>query len=79
MKRKLFEELVANEAPEVEIIRASVGKQVPVSFRYIRGERPVLEAIDGDKCRLRFTNGVTMTGVPIKDLVDDSGYWKHSG
>ena len=76
MRRKPPSMDIEAEAPEVAEIRASIGKQVPIRSRYVRGERPTLVAIDGDACTLRFANGVTMLGVPIKDLVDDSGYWK---
>lgn len=76
MRRKRPVMDVAADAPEIARIRASIGKQVPIRSRYIRGERPTLIAIDGKTCTLRFTNGVLMLGVPIKDLVDDSGYWK---
>lgn len=75
--RKLPPELkVETEPLEIARIRASIGKQVPLCARYVRGDRPILVAIEKDHCTLRFANGVIMLGVPIRDLVDDSGYWK---
>ena len=75
--RKMPPELIVEaEPPEIARIRASIGKQVPLRSRYVRGDKPILVAIENDLCTLRFANGVVMVGVPIRDLVDDSGYWK---
>ncbi len=67
---------VAAEPPEVARIRGCIGKQVPLSCSYTRGERPTLIAIRNDMCVLQFRNGAIMQNVPIRDLVDDKGYWK---
>jgi hypothetical protein len=35
----------------------------------------ILLGIENDLCSLQFPNGVEMYKVPIRDLVDDRGYW----
>lgn len=60
----------------VEKIRSLVGKQVPIRNSYTRGEQPTLVSIEGDTATLRFPNGTIITRIPIRDLVDDRGYWK---
>ena len=57
-------------------IRALVGEQVPLSRAYTQGEQPILISIDGATAALRFRNGAKLVGVPLKDLVNDAGYWK---
>lgn len=53
-----------------------VGKPVPLSCRYVRGDRPILVRIEEDTATLRYPNGVTVAKVPLRDLVDDCGYWR---
>ncbi len=60
----------------LELIKAMVGKPVPLSTQYTRGERATLVAVDGDTATIRFRNGATLANVPIRDLVDDAAYWK---
>lgn len=76
MRRKSPTINVSAEPPEVARIRECIGKQVPISCSYVHGERPTLVAIENDKCVLQFRNGAIMHDVPIRDLVDDSGYWR---
>jgi hypothetical protein len=57
-------------------IGALVGQEVPLSCKYSLGTRPHLVSIDGDFAVLQFPNGARMERVPLRDLVDDSGYWK---
>ncbi len=64
-----------NEAEQANL-RGMIGEEVPLSHYYLKGQKPTLVGVDGDLCILRYPNGVTMRDVPIKDLVDDSGYWK---
>ena len=63
-------------ASELESIRAKIGQPVPLSLRYALGPRATLLAIDGDFATLLFPNGARLEHVPLRDLVDDSGYWK---
>ncbi len=74
-KRKVIE-FESESRQQLEAVRALLGQPVPLSSRYVRGTRPILEAIVGDLATIRYPNGVVMTGVPLRDLVDDSGYWK---
>lgn len=64
------------EAPEVDAIRERVGKPVSLRTYYVRGEKPILVAIEKDRGTLRFANGVIMLNVPLRDLVDDFAFWK---
>ena len=57
-------------------VRSMIGKQVPLSRAYTQGDQPVLVSIEGNTATLRFRNGAVLDGVPIKDLVDDEGYWR---
>lgn len=68
-----FDEEAAIERARIETL---VGQVVPLSFRYCLGPRPRLLAIDGDFALIQFPNGATMERMPLRDLVDDSGYWK---
>ncbi|MEO8268465.1 MAG: hypothetical protein ABI557_02020 [Aureliella sp.] len=61
---------------QVVQLRESVGQPVPLSCRYVRGDRPILVRIEEDTAMLRYPNGVTVAKVPLRDLVDDSGYWR---
>jgi hypothetical protein len=53
-----------------------IGKPVPLSRSYTQGEQPILVAIEDETATVHFRNGAVLTGVPIRDLVNDSGYWK---
>lgn len=64
-------------AAELAAIRAKLGQEVPLSQRYTLGPRARLESIEGDLATLVFPNGAKLEGVPLRDLVDDSGYWKN--
>jgi hypothetical protein len=57
-------------------IRSRIGQEVPLSNRYVRGQRAILVSVDGETATLQFPNGATLAKVPLRDLVDDSGYWK---
>lgn len=59
-----------------ERLREMIGRQVPLSSAYTRGARPTLVAIENDRATLRYPNGATILNVPLRDLVDDVGYWK---
>jgi hypothetical protein len=61
---------------EIESIKSKIGQEVPLSRRYTHGARATLVSIDGETATVRFPNGATLTQVPIRDLVDDSGYWR---
>jgi hypothetical protein len=61
---------------ELEAIKARIGQEVPLSRRYTQGSKAVLISIENETATIRFPNGATLTRVPIRDLVDDSGYWK---
>ena len=60
----------------VERIRTLIGGPVPLSRAYTHGEQPILIAIEGDTATIRFRNGAQLTNVPLRDLVNDAGYWK---
>lgn len=55
---------------------AMIGQEVSISLRYCLGVKPRLVAIDGDVALLQYPNGAWLKNVPLRDLVDDSGYWK---
>lgn len=77
MRRKQHEFRFEEEAAvERQRIEALIGQEVPLTLRYCLGPRPKLLAIDGDFALLQFPNGARMERVPLRDLVDDSGYWK---
>lgn len=61
---------------EIEAIKSRIGQEVPLSRRYTQGTRAVLLSITGETATIRFPNGATLSQVPIRDLVDDSGYWR---
>lgn len=61
---------------QLNAIKSRIGQEVPLSNRYVRGPRPILVSVDGDVATLRFPNGASLIQVPLRDLVDDSGYWK---
>ncbi len=65
----------AESAAELDRIRAMVGQHVPLSQFYVRGVRPVLLEVQGDRATLRFAIGAVLSNVPLRDLVDDSAYW----
>ena len=77
MRRKPPEIRFDEEAvKERQRMDALIGCEVPLSLRYCLGPRPCLVAIDGDYALVQFPNGARMERVPLRDLVDDSGYWK---
>jgi hypothetical protein len=77
MRKKPQEIDFCKEAEEhLKAIRSRIGQEVPLSNYYVRGRRPILVSIDGDTATLRFFNGAILVQVPLRDLVDDSGYWK---
>ena len=57
-------------------LREAIGKPVPLSRSYTQGEQPILVAIENGTATVRFRNGAVLTGVPIRDLVDDAAYWR---
>ena len=61
---------------EIEAIKSKVGQEVPLSRRYTQGTRALLISISGETATIRFPNGATLSQVPIRDLVDDAGYWR---
>ena len=65
----------AESAAELDRIREMVGQQVPLSQFYVRGVRPVLMEVHGDRATLRFSNWAVLSNVPLRDLVDDLAYW----
>lgn len=77
MKRKSKEINFEKEAEaELAAIRSRIGLEVPLSNRYVRGQRAILVSVDGETATIRFPNGATLAGVLLRDLVDDRGYWK---
>ena len=58
-------------------IRDQIGREVPLSSAYTRGQKPILVSIDAERATLRFPNGAMLLNVPLRDLVDDAGYWKN--
>ncbi len=77
MKKKPKEIDFHKEAEEqLEAIKSRIGQEVPLSNRYVRGQRAILVSVDGETATLQFPNGATLANVPLRDLVDDSGYWK---
>ena len=77
MKRKPKEINFCREADaQVAAIISCIGQEVPLSNRYVRGQWAILVSVDGDTATIQFPNGAVLTQVPLRDLVDDSGYWK---
>jgi hypothetical protein len=77
MRKKPQEINFGKEAEEhLKAIKSRIGKEVPLSNHYVRGQRPILVSIEGDTATLQFPNGATLLKVPLRDLVDDTGYWK---
>ena len=77
MKQKPKEIDFGKEAEtQLNAIKAHIGQEVPLSSRYVRGPRPILESVEGETATLRFPNGASLVQVPLRDLVDDSGYWR---
>ncbi len=61
---------------EIEAIKSKIGQEVPLSRRYTQCSRALLVSIHGETATIRFPNGATLSQVPLRDLVDDSGYWR---
>jgi hypothetical protein len=61
---------------EIASIKAHIGQEVPLSRRYTQGAKALLVSVEGETATIRFPNGAVLSAVPIRDLVDDSGYWK---
>ena len=77
MARKTKEiDFEAENRERLERLKAMIGQQVPLSFAYIRGVRPTLIAIENDRATIHYPNGAVILNVPLRDLVDDAGYWK---
>ena len=77
MKKKPKEIDFRKEAEEqLEAIKSRIGQEVPLSNRYVRGQRAILVSIDGETATLQFPNGAMLVKVPLRDLVDDCGFWK---
>ena len=54
-----------------------IGQTVPLHKYWIRGQRPVLMAVEYGLSMLRYPDGSTMLDVPIDDLLDDQERWKY--
>ncbi len=67
---------VAVEAQERARVESLIGQEVPISLCYCLGAQPRLIAIEGERALLEFRNGARLWNVPLRDLVDDRGYWK---
>jgi hypothetical protein len=77
MKRKAkVIDFEGEAADELQSIRDRIGKEVPLSRRYTQGAKAILVSLEGETATIRFPNGAILTQVPLRDLVDDSGYWK---
>ena len=77
MKRKAkVIDFEGEAADELQSIRNRIGKEVPLSRRYTQGAKALLVSFEGETATIRFPNGAILTQVPLRDLVDDSGYWK---
>jgi len=74
-KEKVIDFDVENQQ-HLDLLRKMIGKPVPLSRSYTQGERPILVAIEDGTATVRFRNGAVITGVPIRDLVDDAAYWR---
>lgn len=57
-------------------LHSHIGQPVPLSCSYTRGQRAVLVSIQDETATIRFQNGAELTKVPLRDLVNDAGYWK---
>jgi len=66
----------AEDQQHLDLLRKVIGKPVPLSRSYTQGERPILVAIQDGTATVRFRNAAVITGVPIRDLVDDAAYWR---
>jgi len=69
-------DLEAEYQKHVDHVSTFIGKPIPLSRAYTQGEQPTLMSIEGGTATLRFRNGAVLTGVPLRDLVNDAGYWK---
>lgn len=76
MRLKSQEIIFKEDAAEVrQRMESLIGQEVPITFRYCLGPRPKFIAIDGDFALLQFPHCAVLETVPLRDLVDDSGYW----
>lgn len=71
MRRKPSEFGFEEESPKFEI-----GQEVPITLRYCLGQRATIVSINGEYAVIQFPNGARLENVPLRDLVDDRGYWK---
>ncbi len=77
MKRKAkVIDFECEAADHLQSIRDRIGKEVPLSRRYTQGAKALLVSLEGETATIRFPNGAILTQVPLRDLVDDSGYWR---
>ena len=60
----------------VQTLQQSIGQSVALSSSYTQGKQATLLSIEGETATIRFRNGATLSNVPLRDLVDDSAYWK---
>ncbi len=77
MRRKPTEHDFCQEMQaQIHALESRIGQEVPLSNRYVRGPRPILVSIAQGTATLRFPNGAVLLQIPLRDLVDDTGYWK---
>lgn len=60
----------AEARQHVESLHRRMGqsKPVPLSCSYVRGQRPILLAIEGDLATLKYPNGAELINVPLRDF-----------
>jgi hypothetical protein len=61
-------------ATELKSIKAKVGQLVPLDMRYVFGPNATLIPVEDEKAKPLYPNGTRLINVPLRDLLDDSGY-----
>ena len=65
----------AEAKQHIDALRSQVGQPVPLSCSYIRGQRPTLLAVDGDRATLKYPwfRGLDANDKPVKTKEAASG------
>ncbi len=69
-------DIEAESQQQLESLRDKMGKPAPLRCSYVRGVRPILVAPGNERAVLKCPDGATNVNVPIRDLVDNAGYWR---
>ena len=77
MRRKPPEIRFDEEAATEQRVHQSEGRTAGAAYYAVCARaKPTLVDVRGEKAVLLFPNGARLENVPLRDLVDDSAFWK---